>query len=397
MTPRLRGLRSGPIGLRWGLIGLGAVLVLTAFTFLLLDRSKGTPQLLADLFFLAVPTAWAVVGGLVAARHPDNQVGWLCLTIGLLWGINDAGTAIAGWAAHRGLLTTADWANVTEAFWLPAVCTTAILALRLPTGRLLSSRWRPFSWFCVATILVVGAVVLTTQGRVDGVVGTSNPVASDAVQSLAPLFALMPLVIVGAIGSLVVRYRRSGMVERLQIRWIAFGGLVFLMIGLVLLAVVGNAGEFSPGLEAVDVVANLAIPISIGIAMLRYRLYDIDVVINRALVYGALTAVLAGAYLGLVLLLGLALAPLTSQSDLAIALSTLAVAALFQPVRRRVQTLVDRRFYRHKYDAARTLERFGARLRSETDLEALRAELTRVVSDTMQPAHVSLWLRGTGR
>jgi hypothetical protein len=382
-----------PGAFRWAVIGLATAIVVAAFVFLVLDTSKEGSRLLVDVLFLAVPTAWVALGGLLTARRPDNPVGWLCLAIGLIWGVTSGGEAVATWAAHRGMFATADWAGLTDAFWVPAVCVTGILALQLPTGRLLSPRWRPFSWFCVAAMLVVGAVVLTKPGRVADVAGTSNPIGSDEVQSLAPLFALMPLVILGAIGSLVVRYRRSGAVERLQIRWIAFGGLVFLATGLVLLAVVGNADEFPPALQAVDVIANLAIPISIGIAVLRYRLYDIDVVINRTLVYGALTATLAGTYIVLVVLFQLVLSPLTQQSSLAVAASTLIVAALFRRARTSVQEAVDRRFYRRKYDAARTLERFGDRLRSETDLESLRAELTEIVRETMQPSHVSLWLR----
>jgi hypothetical protein len=226
--------------------------------------------------------------------------------------------------------------------------------------------------------------------------GVANPLPVDVPEAaLAPLsWVGWPGMILGLILAAVAmirRLRRSRGVERQQLKWIATAAALLPAASLA-----GVASFYSGYDELGGIVVTLAfipIPIAAGYAILRHRLYDVDLVINRALVYGTLTAILAGAYVGLVLLLGLALAPLTRQSDLAIALSTLAVAALFQPVRRRVQTLVDRRFFRHKYDAARTLERFGARLRSETDLDALRAELTGVVRETMQPAHVSLWLR----
>ena len=194
---------------------------------------------------------------------------------------------------------------------------------------------------------------------------------------------------------MVVRLRRSRGEERRQLKWVASAAALFAAVCLVTAATVeqetGDVGQIAV------LLAYSAIPVSAGYAILRHRLYDIDLVVNRALVYGTLTATLAGAYLGLVLLLGVALSPLTERSDLATALSTLAVAALFRPARSRVQALVDRRFYRRKYDAARTLERFGARLRAETDLDALPGELTGVVRETMQPAQVSLWLAGPRR
>jgi hypothetical protein len=195
----------------------------------------------------------------------------------------------------------------------------------------------------------------------------------------------------------VFRFRRARAEERRQLKWLTYAaavtGLVLLLI-IVAESTIGVSDELSNTLVSVSVAA---LPVSMGIAILRHGLFDIDVVINRTLVYGALTATLVGAYVGIVLLLQLALSPLTEESDLAIAGSTLAVAALVRPLRGRIQALVDRRFYRRRYNAARTLEGFGARLRDQVELDALGAELRAVVAETMQPAHLSLWLRKAAR
>jgi len=273
----------------------------------------------------------------------------------------------------------------------------ALLFLLFPNGRLPGPRWRAVAW-----LVVVAAAAATVDAALapelddDPFAGVESPLPLDVPEAaLAPVSYFgwpgMTLGLILAAVAMIVRLRRARGVKRQQLKWIAAAAALLPVVSLAGVAAY-YAGHTGPGGAAV-VLAFVLIGLAAGYAILRHRLYDIDLVINRALVYGALTAVLAGAYLGLVLLLGLALGPLTSESDLAIALSTLAVAALFRPARRRVQALVDRRFYRHKYDAARTLERFGARLRAETDLEALRVELTGVVRETMQPAHVSLWLR----
>jgi hypothetical protein len=202
-----------------------------------------------------------------------------------------------------------------------------------------------------------------------------------------PFFAFAAF---GSMASLVVRFRRSHGVERQQLKWMAAAA------ALVVAAWSVNAffdQALKTDISLILPLALLALPAAAAIAVLRYRLWDLGLVVRRTLVYGGLSATLAGTYIGIVLLLQLALEPLTSDSGLAIAGSTLAVAALFRPARGRIQELVDRRFYRRRYDAARTVESFSARLRDEVELESLSAELREVVRETVQPAHVSLWLR----
>jgi hypothetical protein len=382
-----------------GLALLSLSLVVTTVVFFVIDRSgAGASSAVLDILFLAIPISFSAVGCMLAVRRPENSIGWLCLVIGLLWSAEGMGWEVATWAGDRDKLGTAEWFGLLGFLWLPAVGLTGThLVLRLPGGSLLSERWRRYSRFCTAVVVVVGVLVATEPGSVADVQGTQNPIGSEFLKSFGPLFVLFPLAVIGAIRSLVLRYRRSRGVERLQIRWIALGGVTVLAAVLTafLPVLLGLASENSAPkiVEALFYVAFVAIPVAIGISVLRYRLYDIDVVINRTLVYGALTATLAGIYIGSVLLLQFLLSGLTKDSGLAVAASTLAVAALFRPARARIQQAVDRRFYRRKYDAALTLERFGARLRDEVDLVALGNELRGVVTNTMQPTHVSIWLK----
>jgi len=258
-------------------------------------------------------------------------------------------------------------------------------------------------WLTVVTIALILADAMLTPGRLYGFERVENPLGIGSagflreVDSTALGLLLFPVAVVG----LFVKRRRATAEQRMQLKWFLFAAslLVFVPALAAISEVAIPQGDNTANLVGgfLFAVAFGILAVSVGIAVLKHRLYDIDVVINRTLVYGALTATLALAYLGSVLLLGLALRPLTASSNLAIAGSTLAVAALFRPARARIQELVDRRFYRRKYDAAQTLETFSARLRDEIELDALSEELRRVVGDTMQPSHVSLWLRAPER
>jgi hypothetical protein len=346
--------------------------------------------------FIFPVSAFSAVGGAIALRRPQNLIGWMLATIGLLFAIVVASAGTSVWALSTGALPkdVGEWLDAPTACWVLGLGLIGTqLPLRVPDGRLPSPRWRWFSRISIALIAVSFVGMATQTGRVENAPGTSAPLGSGVLEQLSNAFFLVIICFLGALVGLVNRYRRADVHDRVQLRWIAFGGAVFLGVYVITLPLASAAGEDSTAgtvLTTLAQAAFAALPIAIGYAVLRHRLYDIDVVINRALVYAALSATLAGTYVGSVLLLQLVLSP---SSDLAIAASTLAVAALFRPTRGRIQALVDRRFYRRRYDAQRTLESFATRLRDEVALDALSAELRGVVAETMQPRHVSLWVR----
>jgi hypothetical protein len=255
------------------------------------------------------------------------------------------------------------------------------------------------AWLTVAYILVGVTTAAFSPGAYLGALGPiRNPLGIEGFTPVykAVLYIMSPALIIAAVFSLFVRLRRAVGVERQQLKWLAYaaGGLAIVSILLIITIAIDTPRWYEWVTNATVVVLTPGVPIAIGIAILRYRLYDIDLLINRTLVYGSLTVTLVALYFGGIVLLQRLFVVLTGQqSTLAVVASTLLIAALFTPLRRRIQSFIDRRFYRSKYDARKTLEGFSARLREETDLDALSDELAGVVRETMQPAHVSIWLR----
>jgi hypothetical protein len=347
-----------------------------------------------------------ILGGLIASRRPDNTYGWLWLGFGLSWALLFFAGAYAAYAlvvepgslpAPRAIVML-----VEPVGFVAGLTLLPFLFLLFPDGRLPSRRWRFLAWIVVAvgTMLVVAAALQKTEK------GTFAPVedpvgVGGAVGKAIPFLTFGGIMVLFAAGilsavSLVFRFRRAAGVERQQIKWFAYAAALF--GGYLVL------NFFVSGLlnTLFSTAASVALYAAVAIAILRHRLYDIDHIINRTLVYGALTAFLALVYFGGVALLqGIGTVILQvpfriltgEKSTLAVVASTLVIAALFNPLRRRMQAFVDRRFYRRKYDARKTLEAFSAQLRDETDLEALNNELVGVARETMQPAHASLWLR----
>jgi MFS family permease len=300
-------------------------------------------------------------------------------------------------------------AGISDWIWVPAVGLLGTYVLLLfPDGKLPSRRWRPLAWLSGAVILLLSLGVMLAPGPLDNLGGVRNPFGIEGADWLTvaayALLPLLPLCMLASALSLVLRYRRSGGEERQQIKWIAFAASVV----VVLYAIAMIASFVFPAeswttagsvwwlnLLTYAVLSSFTIvPMAVGMAVLKYRLYEIDIIINRALVYVSLTATLVALYLsGIVLLQRVFVAFTGQRSTLAVVASTLLIAALFNPLRRRIQSFIDRRFYRSKYDAGKTLEAFSAKLRDETDMEALSGDLVGVVRETMQPSHVSLWLR----
>jgi hypothetical protein len=410
--------------LAWSLAALSLAMFLASTVLDVLIRAAQSPgpmatvgavgESLTSLTILAFP----VVGALIASRRPRNPIGWISLADGLLWmflGMTDSyfryGVANPGTVPYPVAIGTLG----NQWLWMPAVGLLGIyLILLFPDGRLPSKRWRPLAWFSGVMIVLLSVIEGLVPGPLENQGGVPNPLGLEEfpwLEDVALVFLpLLPLCILASAVSLVLRYRRSGGEVRQQIKWIAyvasFAGLVYLiaMVSQLFLApvIVGEGGKLPPLplwfelLSSVAVLGFAGVPVAIGFAVLKYRLYEIDILINRTLVYGSLTVLLALVYFGGVAATQTIFRVLTGQQEqpqLAIVVSTLVIAALFNPLRKRIQSFIDRRFYRRKYDAAKTMEHFSSKLREETDLEALKGDLIGVVKETMQPAHVSLWLR----
>ncbi len=393
--------------LAWSLVALSVVFLVGGAALARTTRSTA-PELpsgsvgdaVSVALVLAMVLTFSVVGAIIASRHPRNTIGWIFCTMGLVVGL---GTLASGYAEYwltsgsgsQRLGETAAW--FASWWWtLLVFVPTTFLLLLFPDGRLPSPRLRPVAWCAGLGIsgFVVGEAL--DAGPLGDFPMVANPYGIDSpvVRVVAGAAALVVGVcMVASAISVIFRARRAGRVERQQIKWLAYGGAV--VVGTIFLGGVISIWSV-PVSIAVIIVALLGLPVITGIAIVRYRLYDIDLIINRTLVYGALTGTLALLYFGGVATTQTIFRALTGQEEqpqLAIVVSTLVIAALFNPLRRRIQAFIDRRFYRRKYDAAKTLEAFSAKLRDETDLDALNAELVGVVRGTMQPAHLSLWLR----
>ena len=349
---------------------------------------------------LAIVLTFSVVGAIVASRHPRNTIGWLFCAIGLAVGFNGlAGGYAEYWLVSdrgsRSLGETAAWFG--SWVWTAQLVALTFLLLLFPDGRLPSPRWRPVAW-CAGLGLggfVVGyafdAGPLEDFPQVVNPYGIDSPVVS--VVGVAGSLVVVGSMVASAV-SVIVRARHAGRVERQQIKWLAYGGAV--VVGTSLVASAIAIWSVTVTILIINL-ALLGLPLITGIAIVRYRLYDIDIIINRTLVYGSLTATLVALYFGGIVVLQRFFVLLTGQqSTLAVVASTLLIAALFNSLRQRIQSFIDRRFYRKKYDARKTLEALNARLREGTDLEALNSELVGVVRETMQPAHVSVWLHPDG-
>jgi hypothetical protein len=397
----------------WLAWGLAAALAVADLALLVLTRETpiprgGAPRAVAAGWGLLLLVSLATMGALIVARRPTNLIGWSFLTAGLSLGIQAFATeyAIYSLRTNPGSLPGGRWVAWLRWVSLPGTFSAfAALLLLFPTGRLVSTRWRPVAWLVIGWIIL--ASVTSIFAPLEDYLG-ETPVrlpggAARAVETAGIVaWLLNGLVVPVAVACLIVRFRRSRGAERQQLKWLAYAGAI-LAAGVLITLLLGflhQAGVVRVAPSLATLVAGFALlgltglPVAAAIAILRFRLYDIDRLINRTLVYGLLTTILGLIYAGAVLVLGQQFGGVTEDPpSWAVAGATLAVAALFQPGRRRIQAVVDRRFNRRKYDAAKTVEAFSARLRDEIDLDALSAELLAVAHQTVQPTTAAVWLR----
>jgi hypothetical protein len=399
MSPRLRA------WIPWVLLGLSSGLTLLSLGLLASNRAQ--PNVHVFDFWIEVTVIAAVcpiTGAVIASRRPDNRIGWIFCAIGLLVAVDHFS---AEYAIYALLGTTPArpgghaMASIRSWIWVIYHGLFVFLGLLFPTGKLPSPRWRPIAWTTVIVIVVGAIAVALAPGSVDGLGPIQNPLGIPQLRGIgAPkmvslLENVLSLLALGGAGSLAFRLRYAHGEERLQLKWFTYAGAIAATGGAltyIFTDATTTAWVRWPSWMLLQI-GMLGLPIAVGIAILQYRLYEIDVIINRTLVYGSLTGTLAFLYFGSVVLLQQIFRPLLGrESDLALVTSTLAIAAVFQPLRRYLQVTIDRRFFRPKYDVARTLQSLSMRLRDEVDLNKLTDDLVGVVDETLQPQHVSLWL-----
>ena len=400
---------SSGLALFFCLLCVGLALGSLALAFLN-RRTLGEAIVEDSILTIAVLTvAFSVVGALIASHRPGNAIGWIFCAVGLFQGLANFGYEYATY----GLLTRpssvpfgalASW--VGNWTWAPGLGLVLVfLPLLFPDGRPPSRRWWWAGWVGGASVAAIAALAAVFLWPERGPALLTPPTGEEmnperALDVLVEYVAFPVMLLAGlaAVASLFVRFRRARGDERQQIKWFAYATAITLFWTFLIEGVPDSSPPFEAVTNTLGVLVVPSIPVAAGIAIFRYRLYDIDLLINRTLVYAALTGTLVAVYVGGVVLLQTLFRSLTGgESTLAVVASTLAIAALFGPARRRIQSFIDRRFYRRKYDAARTLDAFARRLRDETDLDALGADLVGVVEETMRPAQAALWLRPAGR
>ena len=379
-----------------GAVGVSALCTLAALAILASSFDLDVPD---SWGFRGFPAIFAVTftwtGANLAWRRPKNAVGWLLLWVGVVAGTQVLATeyAIVGIIGREAALPGAVFAGWLASWvWLSEVTIIGVFLLQLfPDGHFVSRRWRAVAWFGGLSATVGAFLLAFAAGPLNNAPYVNNPYALFGDLDFASFYKVMGGVALAGIGSaasLFVRYRRARGVERQQLKWLAFEAI------LIAIAVVVGSFDQADKWASVFLIGAMALaPVMIGVAVLRYRLYEIDAVINRAIVYGATTALIAVAFFAGIVVLQAILRPLTNGSEISVAVSTLASVALAQPLRARMQAVVDRRFYRSRYDAALTLDAFSDRLREEVDLDAVRADLVDAVRATVQPTHASVWLR----
>jgi hypothetical protein len=380
--------------LAWSACTVALLVLALSLLLILLGWSTPLPQGLKpwrdQVVSLVGIVGAPLLGGLIASRRPNNGYGWLWLGFGLGLALQLLAESYAAYAVAVQPGSLVAPRTISRELALGgqlALAFAPFLFLLFPTGRLPSRRWRPLAWIAGISGAVLFALFLLFD-RPDKVGGAIT------AMTIAAVIVIFAAIVISAL-SLVVRYRRASGVERQQLKWFALAAVLgaSYVVGELLGLKRLFGGTFW---NLLDAATNTALYAAVGVAVLRYRLYDIDLLINRTLVYGSLTATLVLAYFGGVTATQALFRALTGQEQLpqyAVVASTLVIAALFNPLRRRIQSFIDRSFYRRKYDAAKTLEGFSTKLRDETDLEALKGDLVGVVGETMQPAHVSVWLR----